>query len=331
MIDISNKLHALVDEFVSNLSSECNSLAHSVSAQAQKYIANEVAPDLAQSQRPSNRTAAEVLNGLKRPSGINVADPQHREGKTHMSHAIAKSKAGSTRSRDGGRSLPNVEVISSDNSSDECPPPKPKVSSKKLVGNHCGRKTRISTSRGRSTKIDTRSPSRSPESSHMLDYSYEGDTKSVGANILDVESTLHKLRWPDRMEDVHTPGGEGHKNDKDVVHRNKESSKIAGSSKRDEEPNFSEGDDTNEDEIGNNATGSDSNGEDLPVLPKVPVKRRLLNEARAQERKTQRGKIKSTSPQIKKHKTPVLDPTVITQLVFGRRPANSVSTHALCL
>jgi len=35
MLDISNKLHALVDEFVSNLSSKCDSLAHNVSAQAQ--------------------------------------------------------------------------------------------------------------------------------------------------------------------------------------------------------------------------------------------------------------------------------------------------------
>jgi hypothetical protein len=37
MLDISNKLHALVDEFVSNLSSECDSLTHNVSAQAYMY------------------------------------------------------------------------------------------------------------------------------------------------------------------------------------------------------------------------------------------------------------------------------------------------------
>ena len=41
MQDISNKLHALVDEFVSTLSSECDSLAHNISSQAHKYVPEE--------------------------------------------------------------------------------------------------------------------------------------------------------------------------------------------------------------------------------------------------------------------------------------------------
>ena len=77
--------------------------------------------------------------------------------------------------------------------------------------------------------------------------------------------------------------------------------------------------------MGHNQPGTESDGEELPVLPKVPVKRRLQNEARAGERRTQRGKTNRTSPSTKKHRTPQLDASVITQLEFGRRPPNSVS------
>ena len=331
MFDISNKLHALVDEFVSNLSSECDSLANNVSAQAQMYLAQEIAPETSQSQRPSNRTAAEVLNGLKRPSSVNVPGPSHREGNSRMSHAPAKSKEGFIRSRDGGRMLNSVELLSSDHSSDDCPRPKPIKFQKKPTGNRRGRKVRKSSSRGSSPGIDITSPLRSRESSGHLDSSYEGDTKSVGANILDVESTFHKLQWPDHIEDVREAGGVGQKSDTDVGIRNTKTLRNHGSSKRDVDNQLEEGDESNEDEIGHNQLGTDSDGEDLPVLPKVPVKRRLVNEAKAHERRTQRGKAKSTSPQIKKHKTPQIDASVITQLQFGRRPANSVSMHSLCL
>lgn len=43
MLDISNKLHALVDEFVSHLSSECDSLANTVSTEALKYVTHDIA------------------------------------------------------------------------------------------------------------------------------------------------------------------------------------------------------------------------------------------------------------------------------------------------
>lgn len=80
MLDISNNLHALVDEFVSNLSSECDSLAHTVSAQAATYLAHDSAAELPITNRPSNRTTTEVLNGLRRPSELPSADSHHRGG-----------------------------------------------------------------------------------------------------------------------------------------------------------------------------------------------------------------------------------------------------------
>ena len=140
MLDISNKLHALVDEFVSNLSSECNSLAHIVSSQGQSNLGHDVAPEIAPSQRPSNRTAAEVLNGLKRPSGVHVTPENQREGKAHMSNTKPKLKEGFNKRSNGGTRSQTVEVLSSDHSSDECPRPKPVKFQKKLAGNQRGRR-----------------------------------------------------------------------------------------------------------------------------------------------------------------------------------------------
>lgn len=85
MLDISNKLHALVDEFVSHLSSVCDSLANNVSTTSQLYLAPFSSPSAGKSHRQSNRTAAEVLSGLKRPSEIHKMGSHHREGKSHMS------------------------------------------------------------------------------------------------------------------------------------------------------------------------------------------------------------------------------------------------------
>lgn len=135
MLDISNKLHALVDEFVSNLSSEYNSLAHIVSAQAQSHLGHDSTPEVTPSQRVGNRTAAEVLNGLKRPSGVHVPDGNQRDGKAQiaqLSQVVAKLKEDFNRSRDGGIPLQSVEVLSSDHTSDDCPRPKPRQFQKKL-------------------------------------------------------------------------------------------------------------------------------------------------------------------------------------------------------
>jgi hypothetical protein len=47
MLDISNKLHAMVDEFVSSLSSECDTLANNVSALPHLYVPNDSGPEVA--------------------------------------------------------------------------------------------------------------------------------------------------------------------------------------------------------------------------------------------------------------------------------------------
>lgn len=86
MLDISNRLHALVDKFVSNLSSECGSLTNNTSNEAHMYVAHDSAIEDGQTQRQSNRTTSEVLNGLRRPSGTPSTSSHHREGKSHVQH-----------------------------------------------------------------------------------------------------------------------------------------------------------------------------------------------------------------------------------------------------
>ena len=330
MLDISNKLHALVDEFVSNLSSECDSLKNNVSARAHMYVADDSAPEAAKVQRHSNRTATEVLNGLKRPSGQHSMD-SHYEGKSPISHLKAKLKERNSRGMDGARQSQPVELLSSDHSSDESPPPTPKMP-KKQAGNQRTRKVRNSNSRGSSPGIYIDSPLRSPESSHVMNYSYEGDTKSVGGRSLDVGTTFPKLKWPEDIADL-LDDEEAEKNTvNDVVHTSKECQKKNERSIRDDDASMEEGDESNEEDHARHTIATESDLEELPVLPKVPVKRKLLNEPKSSERRTARGSSKSTSPQIKKSKTPQIDASVITQLQFSRRPLNSVriGTSSLC-
>lgn len=251
-------------------------------------------------------------------------DSPRREGKSHMEHANVTLKEGNSKSREGGRSSQPVEILSSDHSSDDDPRPTLKFS-KKLFGNQRATKVRKSTSRGNSPVIDIDSPLSSPESSHLMNYSYEGDTKSVGGKSLDVETSFPKLRWPKDIEDLHEDGEIGKNNDNDAAAGEKQSHRKNERSKGDDDISMEDGDESSEDEPGHNAIGTDSEGEELPVLPKVPVKRKLQNEPKASERKIQRGRPKSTSPQMKKQKTPQIDASVITQLEFDRRPLNSVS------
>ena len=56
MLDISNKLHAMVDEFVSNLTSQCQSLVHNVPAEGHKNVAHDSRAEETAIARPSNRT-----------------------------------------------------------------------------------------------------------------------------------------------------------------------------------------------------------------------------------------------------------------------------------
>jgi hypothetical protein len=92
-----------------------------------------------------------------------------------------------------------------------------------------------------------------------------------------------------------------------------------------EETRLVEDDEMTDEDVQRRPNGTDTDGEELPVLPKVPVKRKLMSEPKGSERRTQRGRSKSTSPQLKKQRCPQIDASVITQLEFGRRPINSVS------
>ena len=105
LIEISNKLHAMVDEFVYNMSSECGTLAHNISSevgslannispQGGSYTARESGPEPLATPRLSNRTTTEVLSGLRRPSGSPSTDPRHTD---------MKSQDSITRNREGGR------------------------------------------------------------------------------------------------------------------------------------------------------------------------------------------------------------------------------------
>lgn len=86
-----------------------------------------------------------------------------------------------------------------------------------------------------------------------------------------------------------------------------------------------EGDLSDEEDGERNPNGTETDVEELPVLPKVLVKRKLMGESRGSEKKTQRGRPKSSSPQMKKQRTPQIDASVITKLEFGRRPLDSAS------
>lgn len=322
MFEISNKLHALVDEFVSNLSSECDSLANNA------YFARDTAPENAQAARPSNRTATEVLNGLKRPSGPHAMDHIHREGKTLVEHAKAKLKEGNSTRRDGGRVSQPYELLSSDHSSEDSRPPATKFT-KKPLRNQRAMRARNSHTRGSSSQVHIESSVRSPESSHVMNYNYEGETKSEGGRSLDVETHFEKLRWPQNIEVLLDDGMTEKASHDNVAECSKQSQKKKGRSKCNDDILSEEGDESTEEGIGRTTPGAESDVEELPVLPKVPVKRRLANEAGVGQRRTQRGRPKSTSPLMKKPKTPQIDASVITQLYFARRPSNCVSMHTL--
>ena len=88
-----------------------------------------------------------------------------------------------------GKFLYTVEILSSDHSSDDSLIPLLK-STKKKVGKQNSTKAQKSTSRGISIGKGIRSDSTSLESSHVMNYSYEEDTLSLGSKNLPIETTL---------------------------------------------------------------------------------------------------------------------------------------------
>ena len=385
MIDISNKLHALVDEFVSNLSSECDSLANNVSAEAHMYVAHESAVAGSQTKKPSNRSTSEVLNGLRRPSSTPLTSSYTREGKSEVQHVKPTLQAGNNRNREEARDLlakkdmrakgvalkglddvkrvmvvdtdiddillrdlevlgssrthmgakgrppQAVEVLSSDSGLSHSPRPRAKHSGRRprtqpgTPRTQPGTKGRDSTSQGRSKRMETRSPSNSPERSHSTDYSYDDDTPSLGGRSPHGDTPFLKLRWPSDLGGSGEDGGIGQKSDNNDAVCNTEYQPKHERKKADVDMSLDEGDESNGEDSGHNPIQTDSDGEEMPVLPKVPVKRKVTNQPRVSERRTQRGSAKSASPQTKRQRTPQIDASVITQLEFGKRPENCVS------
>ena len=371
MLDISNKLHAMVDKFVSSLSSECGTLANNMSGEAPPYVADVLAPADPSSQRPSNRTTSEVLNGLKRPSITTLTNFHHREGVQNVQQANSNTQAGQSKNREDlrtgrymkdmkakgaalqvlekinqskplhtdfedilsrdeenrggsttrmaakGRLNHAVEVLSSDSTSSDCPRPRAKHGPRSL-GTQLSTKGRASTSHGRSRRKMTRSPSMSPESSHLMDYSYEEDTPSIGGKSPCGDTTFD-------IELTNEDGGPKKTLDNTDVHCDTENQNMHEGKNDDVDVNLEEYDESNGEDTGRDPIPAESESEELPVLPRVPVKRKAQNEPRVSERKTQRGRPKSGTPQTKKQRRPQIDASVITQLEFGRRPHNCVS------
>ena len=143
-----------------------------------------------------------------------------------------------------------------------------------------------------------------------------------------MSSTFQKLSWP-LDEGAELEGEPLQKSPENSTPCNKTSHKKTEREHVEERISFPEGDESNEDYLEGSQPEADSDGEEPPVLPKVPVKRKLVNEARACERRNQRGRPKSASPQMKKQKTPNIDASVIVQLDFGARPENCVSKETL--
>ena len=137
MHDISNKLHALVDEFVSNLSSECDSLANNICSQAGKYEAGHIVGEAAPAPRLSNRTTLEVLKGLRRPYENPLTNTLHRDKKTHTSHDSCKNGRSRNDMASIGKSMEHIEILSSNQSSDDCC----LANMKSLKGRVCNRVT----------------------------------------------------------------------------------------------------------------------------------------------------------------------------------------------
>lgn len=184
---------------------------------------------------------------------------------------------------------------------------------------------RNSSSQGKSIRIDIESPSRSIESSHVMNYSYEEDTKSIGGKSNEVETTFPKLNWPKNPGSSHEDAGSESENSDNDIHDTEEPHMQNETAKGNEDINLQETDEFDDGDIGPDALEVSSDAEELEVLPKVPVKRKLLSEPKPSDRKSQRGRSTSKSPQVKKYKTPTIDASVITQLEFSKRPLNSVS------
>ena len=245
-----------------------------------------------------------------------------------MSQDEAKHGSGTNDLAAIGKFIDAIEILSSETSSDDGIRAYIKAAKQKTQ-KHSSTKIRKTSARGHPPPPHTESPLMSRASSHQLNYSYEEDTCSLGGRSHSHGTPFSKLMWPgDERVKV---GGTLQKGGSSTVPSYKETVKQTKRKQNEGSISPVEGDESNEEDGEGNPVDPETDGEDMPVLPKVPVKRKLLNESKGGERRTQRGRPKNTSPQMKKQKTPQIDASVITQLQFGRRPPNSVSNAPLCM
>jgi hypothetical protein len=223
-----------------------------------------------------------------------------------------------------GRSNQPVELLSSDSASDESPRARAKPSARRPV-TPTATKGRDSPSQRGSRRKETRSPSWSPESSHLMDDSYDEDTADLEHTSPHGETTFPKLRWHADVGHGNEDGGYGQPSDQHDVHSKTMNDTKTDRLKSDVDITLEEGDESDGEDTGRDAIQTESDYEELPVVPKVPVKRKVAKEPKVSEGRTQRGSAKNTSPSTKRLRTPQIDASVITQLEFGRRPANCVS------
>lgn len=156
-----------------------------------------------------------------------------------------------TRMAAKGRLNQAVELLSSDSASDDCPRPRAKYSPRSL-GTQPATKGRASTSQGKSRRMETRSPSRSPESSHLMDYSYEEDFPSIGRTSPCGDTTFPKLRWPLDIGGSHEHGGARKKLDNNDVHCHTKNQNRHERNHDDVDISMEEDDESNGEDIGHN-------------------------------------------------------------------------------
>jgi hypothetical protein len=158
-----------------------------------------------------------------------------------------------------------------------------------------------------------------------MDDSYEEDTAGLEHTSPHGEIPFPKLRWPAVVGHGDEDGGSGPLSDHHDVPRKTMNEHNTERLKAEVDFTLEEGDESNGEDSVRDANQTESDYEELPVVPKVPVKRKVSNPPKVSERRTQRGSAKSTSPSTKRLRTPQMDASVITQLEFGRRPQNCVS------
>ena len=133
-----------------------------------------------------------------------------------------------------------------------------------------------------------------------MNYSIEEDTQSLDSKNPPVETTFPKLKWPEDVGDVPEEEEIWKRPEHSEAEPYSESNRKHEREKCNEETSLEEGDESNDEDVDRHPNGTETDAEELPVLPKVPVKRKSIPEPRGFDRRTQRGRTKSCSPQVKK-------------------------------